>query len=678
VRRARLLEVALGAMGLLAALLVPALGLGAEGYLRFPTISGNNVAFSCEGDLWSVSVEGGPARKLTEGEGSEILPHFSPDGTMIAFTAEYDGNNDVYVIPARGGEARRLTFHPYSDFVISWSPDGKDVIFRSVRYSPHYTYKAFRVAADGGFPTALPIDMVSFISYSPDGKQVVFTRTATEFSTWKRYRGGMAQDVWLGDMDRMEFTKLTDFAGTDGYPLWVSGRIYFVSDRDGVMNLYSMDTAGGDVRQVTFHDDYDVRWPAYAAGRIVYECGGDLWLLDVASARYAKMQIDVPSDRVEMRPRFVEPAKNVTDFEISPEGLRVLFCSRGDIAMVPAKEGRLIEIAAGSAQREKFPRWFADGTKLAYVSDATGEEEIYVADSGGKGDPKQVTKDTNIWKFAAVPSPDGKKLAYADASFALFILDLESGKSTVVDTSRVWEIRQYAWSPDSKWLAFAKMEDFRFGSIFIYDTAGEKVTRVTGRFTDDSEPVWDPDGKYLYFLSDRTLNPFLSKRGFEMILDKMTKPYLVMLKDGEKSPFFPKEPAEQEQAESPPAADEKDGKAKDKGDEAKGAAKVPEVKIDLEGLADRVVEFPVDAGYISGLAAASGKIFYLSRPPRSMVEGGEDDGEAPINDLHAFDLAEKEDKVIQNGRASTWWTPAAPPDRKATTRNRLWILANGI
>lgn len=613
-----------------------------EGYLRYPTITGNTVAFSCEGDLWTVSVEGGIARKLTEGEGNEVLPHYSPDGTTIAFTAEYDGNPDVYVIPADGGEATRLTYHPYNDQVIGWSPDGRDVIFRSMRYAPHWIFQAFRVPAKGGFPAALPLDKVSFLSFSPDGKRVAFTRTATETRTWKRYRGGYAQDVWVGNLDKMEFSKITDFEGTDGYPLWVEDRIYFVSDRDGVMNLYSVDTSGGDLRRHTHHADYDVRWPAYAAGRIAYECGGDIYLFDVGRDRYSKLDVIVPSDRVDLRPRYVEPAKHVTDFEISPEGRRVVFCSRGDVALVPTKEGRLIEIAAGSAWRDKSPRWFADGSKLAYISDATGEEEIYVVDADRKAGPKQITKTGEIWKFPALPSPDGKRLAYADGSCKLYIVDLESGWRAVVDTSDVWEIREYSWSPDSRWLAYSKPEDFRFSSIFIYDSKSEKITRVTDRFTNDGEPVWDPAGRYLYFLSDRTLNPFLSRRGFEMILDKMTKPYLVMLRADEKSPFFPKEPAEQEEAENggPPGEDGKAGADKDK------AGKPPEVKIDLEGLAGRVVEFPVEAARISGLAAAEGKVFYLVSSPEGMAA---DDREEITGDLHVFDIKEKEDKTVEAG-----------------------------
>ena len=641
----------------LVALFIPVVSVAAEGYLGFPTIRGNTIVFSCEGDLWSVSTDGGTARRLTQGEGSEILPQLSPDGTMIAFTGEYDGNDDVYVIPSVGGEPKRLTYHPYSDQVIAWSPDGKSVIFRSMRYSPHAIYKAFLVPAEGGFPKALPLDKVSFISFAPDDKRIAFTRTATEFRTWKRYKGGEAQDVWVGDPDKVEFKKITDFEGTDGFPLWVEDRIYFVSDRDGVMNVYSMTPDGTDIEQHTFHTDYDVRWPAYASGRIGYDCGGDLWLLDLASNRDTKLRIDIPSDRVEMRPRYVDPAKYVTDFEISPEGRRVAFGSRGDLELVPVREGRLIDLASGSDVRQKFPRWSHDGEWVAYVSDGTGEEEIYVVDAEHKKEPEQITKNTNIWKFPPIPSPDGKKLAYADATFTLFVVDRETGKATRVDTSDVWEIARYSWSPDSRWLAYAKPEDERFNSIFIYDTQTSKITRVTDRFTNDTEPTWDPEGKYLYFFSDRTLNPFLSKRGLEMILDKMTKPYLAMLRAGEKSPFFPKEPAEQEEeSDFDDKQDDKASKSDQKAGEAKAvkskagseAREQVEVKIDLDGIMDRVVEFPVPAGDDSNLWAGAGKIFYLSGPSLGMVGEAGDEAES-VNDLHVFDLTKKEDKVIEEG-----------------------------
>jgi tricorn protease len=618
-----------------------------EGYLDFPTINGNTIVFSCDNDLWSVPAEGGLAMRLTQAEGREYMPRFSPDGRMIAFTGDYDGGgNDVYVIPAAGGVPRRLTYHPYSDYVLAWTNDGKSIVFRSMRQSPHYTYKVFSISPDGGFPEALPLDEVSLMSFEPGGRRVAFNRFSREFRTWKRYTGGLAQDIWVGDPETLEFRQITDFEGTDAFPMWIGDRIYFVSDRDATMNIYSMNPQGGDVRQHTFHEEYDVRWPAAGRNKIVYQNGGDIWLLDTASGDYRKVSIQVPSDRIEERERFVEPDEYVTDFEVSPKGRRVAFCSRGDLALVPVEEGRTIVLTNTSGVREKFPRWSQDGKSLAYISDTGGEEEIYVVDVPG-GEPEQITKGTGNWKYPPVWSPDGKKLAYSDGSQTLFLVDRETGRVSPVDSSEYWETTDYSWSPDSRWLAYSKYEDHIFQSIFIFDTKTSKITRITDRYTNDTEPVWDPEGKYLYFLSDRTINPVLSQIAFDAIIDKTTKPYLVVLEKGKKSPFFPKEPEELDAEENGKDEDSGGDKARDKKDETE---ETKDVKIDLAGIMDRVVEFPVDAGHYSQLAAAEGKVFYLSRPSMGMAEGQRRGSERrPMNSVHMFDMGEKEDEVILPG-----------------------------
>jgi tricorn protease len=315
--------------------------LAGESYLNFPDVHGNTIVFSCEGDLWTVSTDGGTARRLTQAEGLEYMPKFSPDGQYIAFTGEYDrGGNDVYVMPAEGGAPERLTYHPWSDYVLTWMPDGDAVVFRSMRHSAHYTYKVFSVSKDGGFPKELPLDEVSLITFAPDGKRVAFNRFSREFRTWKRYTGGLAQDIWVGDPDNLEFEKITDYEGTDAFPMWVGDRIYFISDRNGTMNIFSMDPQGRDVTQHTFHEDYDIRWPSRGGNYIVYHHAGDIWLFDIASGSYSMVDIEVPSDRNEERERFVGPAHYVTDFEISPKGRRVAFCARGELALVPSEEGR--------------------------------------------------------------------------------------------------------------------------------------------------------------------------------------------------------------------------------------------------------------------------------------------------------------------------------------------------
>jgi tricorn protease len=616
--------------------------IAGEGYLQFPAIHGNTIVFSCEGDLWTVSTAGGLAKRLTHAEGLERLPRYSPDGRHIAFTGTYDkGGNDVYVIPAEGGEVKRLTYHPYSDWVLGWSPDGESVIFRSMRSSAHYNYRLFTIEVDGAFPEMMPLDKASLYSYSPDGRHMAFNRFSREFRTWKRYTGGLAQDIWIADLDNMDFRKITAYEGTDAFPMWVGDRIYFISDRSVTMNIFSMSPDGSDVRQHTFHEEYDVRWPSEGGGRIVYHHGGDVWLFDTAGGEYSRVDIDVPSDRVQTRPRFAEPHRNVTDFEISPKARRVAFCSRGNIALVPVEEGRLIELAADSGVRDKSPRWSPDGKSVAFISDRSGNEEIYVADIFSHEGPEQLTRNTLKWKYPAIWSPDGKKLAYADGTSTIYVVDRESGRVTAADSSDIWEIREYAWSPDSRYLAYAKPGTWEFSSIFVYDTREGEVIRVTDEFTDDTEPVWDPEGKYLYFLSDRTLNPVLSGRGFGVIMDKMTKPYLVMLQAGEKSPFFTREPEEVDEEENGNGDGEDGGK--------KGDSEEVTIKLDTDGLAMRIVEFPVEAGHYSNLTAAEGKVFYLSRPSLGMLDGQRRGPRSAIKNLVMFDLEDEEEKATLTG-----------------------------
>jgi tricorn protease len=626
--------------------------LAAEGYLNFPDIRGNTIVFTCDGDLWSVSADGGLARRLTHAEGREFMARFSPDGEHIAFTGQLDqGGRDVYLIPASGGPAKRLTYHPYSDYVLTWAPDGENIVFRSMRGSPHYTYKVFTISMEGGFPQEIPLDEISLISFAPDGRRVAFNRFSREFRTWKRYRGGLAQDIWVGDPETLDFSQITDYEGTDAFPMWVGGRIYFISDRNATMNIHSMNPDGSDVRQHTFHEDYDVRWPSTDDDRIVYHNGGDIWMFDIASGDYGKVDIQVPSGRLEERERFIEPAEHVTDFEVSPKAKRAAFCSRGELAVIPVEEGRTIALTATSGIREKFPRWSPDGKKIAYVSEATGEEEIYIVEVNGKSEPEQITRDTQGWKFHPAWSPDGEKIAYADGSQTLFVLDCGTGRITRADSSDYWEIEEYSWSPDGRWIAYSKYEDHRFNSIFLYDTETGEVTRLTDKFTNDTNPVWDPDGKYLYFLSDRTINPVLGKIAFDTIVDKMEKPYLIVLQAGEKSPFFPGEPdegEEEDEDENDKEAKGKHGKAKDEEDGDEEEAK--ETVIDLEGIMDRFVEFPVEAGHYSELAASEGKIFYRSRPSLGLAEGSRRGAESQsIHSIHMFDIEEEEGEVIVSG-----------------------------
>ncbi len=636
-------------MLLVSALLVASPALAAvTGYYRFPTIHGDQIVFAAENDLWQVSTDGGLAQRLTTHAGNEAFPKFSPDGNWLAFSAEYDGNVDVYVMPAGGGEPQRLTYHPDHDEVIAWRPDSSAVVFRSRRISTTRDQNVFEVPVTGGQPTLVPIGFASLVAFSADGQFVAFNRFSREFRNWKRYLGGRAQDIWVGDLKAKRFWKLTDWEGTDRFPMWHGDSVCFLSDRDGRLNVYSAKPDGTDVRQLTRHEEYDARWPSIDGERIVYMHGGDLWLLDIASGETKQLDIQLPTDRVRSRHQFVNAADTLDGFALDDAGERIVLSSRGEIWVRPTKPGRTIQITRSGGIRERGVSFSPDGLHLAAITDETGEQELIILDALGRDKPRILTGRGKGWIFPPVWSPDGKKLAYADLTFALFVVDVESGAVTEVDKSEFWEIREYAFAPDGKWLAYAKQVAAGESSIFVYNLDTGRSHAVTTEFTNDHDPVWDPQGRYLYFLSDHTYNPLVGERDFDHIVTETGKPYLVILAADGLSPFLPKELL-------PDDDDDKDDKKKDGEKDKRDDDKPPsaeerlltDMRVDVEGIQQRVVEFPVAPGNYGDLRAIKGKIFYMSYPSRGLVEGrvyGEKWERTPS--LHVFDIKDKEDEVF--------------------------------
>ncbi|MGE5175921.1 MAG: S41 family peptidase, partial [Hyphomicrobiales bacterium] len=439
-------------------------------YYRYPDINGDRIVFSAESDLWIVSDKGGVARRLTTHPGDEHYARFSPDGTRIAFSGQYDGNVDVFVIPAEGGIPKRLTWHPAVDNVIGWTPDGKYVLFRSNRASAQYTPEIWRVPADGGDPERVPIGWAYRLGIDPKSGLWAFTRSSWEGHTWKRYRGGTAPQIWVGSPEKADFKKVTTFDGPNSFPMWHDGLIWYLCDKGGTVNIWSMKPDGSDTKRHTDFKDWDARQPGMAPdGRIVFTLGSDIHVFDPKDGTEHKVDVTLAGDRVLTRSRYPEAATNLTWFDLTKDGDRVAVTTRGEIFSVPVKKGVTLPVTGGSGARESWASFDADGKRLVYVTDEPGEQEIRIRDAWGRGKP-QVVKPagTSGWYFPPKISPDGKWVAVADQMQTLYVIPAAGGTPVRVDQSIQEPIREYEWSPDGRWLAYTKSRTTDYQSIYVY------------------------------------------------------------------------------------------------------------------------------------------------------------------------------------------------------------------
>ncbi|MBS0191818.1 MAG: S41 family peptidase [Phycisphaerales bacterium] len=675
-----------------AALLLATTALAEEGYYRFPTIHDDWVVFSCENDLWRVPVAGGPALRLTTHPGMEAFPKFSPDGKWLAFSAEYQGNRDVYVMPASGGQPTRLTYHPGRDEVVAWKPDSSAIVFRSERKTVHWEDYLYEIPVTGGAATPINIGIGALASFSPDGKSIAFNRWGTEFRTWKRYRGGTAPDIWVGDLSTNSFRKITDWEGTDDFPMWDAadpGRIYFLSDRDeksNRSNIFSCKPDGSDIRQHTHHTDFDCRWADMQGGRIVYMLGADIWVYDVKADKASKLAIQFASDRTRNQPRFEDAGKTLDGYSLNRDGSRLVASSRGELWITPAKPGRTIQLTQSSGIRERSPVFSPDGKKIAAITDQSGEQEIAIFDATGPAPAKTLTSQGRGWIFDPIWSPDSKSIAYADLTLTLFVVDAESGKVTTVDQSKAGEIRDYAFSPDGKWLAYSlprsALDGLGYGAteLRLYSLEQAKSFPVSTGFTDDKNPAWDPSGKYLYFISNRSIDPIVDQREWNFALTKTSKPCVLVLAADGKSPFLPdelKDPKDKKKAKKSgekaagTAGAKDEDKDEDAGDDAESKIELPEVKIDTDGLSDRVVQCPIPPDNYTGLHATSDKLFFAQFPTQGMNDEPEDDEPRSKANLLSFDFETKKvEPFIENVRDFTF----SLDDKKIAYRTEEEIL----
>ena len=582
--------------------------------LRFPAIHDNQIVFSYAGDLYTVSSSGGTARKLTNDDGYEMFARFSPDGKWIAFTGQYDGNTEVYLIPSQGGEPKRLSYTATlgrddvsdrmgpNNIVIGWR-DNENIILRSrCREFNDFIGQLYLQHINGALLEQLPLPRGGFSSYSPDKKKIAYNRVFREFRTWKRYRGGQADDVWIYDFETKKIENVTNNPAQDIIPMWAGNKIYFISDRDSRMNLfvYNLDTK--ETKKLTDFSDYDIKFPSLGNNAIVFENGGYIYKMDLATEKAEKVPISINEDFVSGRGGLRDVSKEISNYEISPDGNRALFGARGEVFTVPVKNGNIRNLTNSSGVHERNSKWSPDGKWIAYISDASGEDEIYIMSQDGKSDPVQLTKNGETYKYQPYWSSDSKKLLWGDKMQRLHYVDIDTKEVTLVDKATAWEIRNYTWSPDSRWIAYAKPEEDVMTKIYLYSLDNKEKYEATDGWYSSEAPEFSDDGKYLFFESNRSFSPKYGWTEWNHIYTDMSKIYLITLSNETKSPFEPK-------SDEVKINDEK-GDEKKKEDEKKNS-KETVVKVDTDGLLNRVVELPVKASNYFSITSAVDKIYYL-------------------------------------------------------------------
>jgi tricorn protease len=597
--------------------------------LRFPDIAGDRIAFCYAGDLWSASAEGGAATRLTTHPGLELFPKFSPDGKWIAFTGQYEGDEQVYVMPAQGGEPRQLTYYPargplaprhgYDNQVYGWTPDGAAVLFKAWRDADGIRSEGalYTVPAAGGPASALPMPTAGAGDFAPDGKRLAYSPLFRDFRTWKRYQGGWAQDLYLFDLASHDAKPIAQTVRSERDPMWIGDAVYFSSDRDGTLNLYRYDLTSQAVDQLTRSTSADVRWPSSDnRGRIVYELGGALRVMDTQTRVDKELAVFVPDDGVSRRPAHVSAAKQVEDFTLSPKGERALFVARGDVFTLPIEHGPSRNLTHSSGAHDKWARWSPDGRKIAFVSDRSGEDEVYVVDQAG-GEAEPLTRGGAAMRYAPMWSADGKRIAFSDKDGKLYVVTLADRKQVQIADDARTQIRDYAWSPEGAYLAFSMVDPNGTRSIHVWSGSDGKIRRVTDDLWNEEAPAWDPQGEHLYYLSDREFTPQISRNEWNYAGNRQTGIFALTLKRDGASAFPP-------QSDEVGSADEKDGEKdgakgdeKAKGEKAKGekddkpAKPAKPFRIDFEGLGDRVTRAPIDPDNFDGVAAIKGHLLYV-------------------------------------------------------------------
>ncbi len=599
--------------------------------LRFPNVMNNQVVFTYAGDLYTVDLAGGVARRLTSDVGFEMFAKISPDGKMIAFTAQYDGNTEVYLMPAGGGVPKRLTYTATLDrddvsdrmgpnnIVMGWTPDSKNVIFRSRCVSFNsFRGQLYTVSVDGDMPVKMPIEDGGFCSMSADGKYLAFNKIFREFRTWKYYKGGMADDIWVYDYANNEAVRAFENPAQDIFPMWSGNSIYFASDRDRIMNLFVFDTYANTTKKVTNFDKYDVKFPSIGGDKIIFENGGFLYYYDIATNQTKKITIYINNDFASSRNKLVDAKKRIQTVDLSPKGNFFIISARGELFMTPVVSGVTKNITNSSGVHERNAIWSPDGKYIAYISDKTGEFEIFMQKADLSEPAIQLTDNAETYKYSIKWSPDSKKILWCDKMLRLRYIDINSKKITEVDKSNKWEIRSFNWSPDSRWITYSLPNFEMYNKIMIYDTKDASKHEITQGWYPSSSPAFSFDGKYLVFKSARSFSPTYDNLDWNTAYSNMQKVYLVLLSKTTPNPLAP-------------SLSFVSGAS----DDTLSTSKTKDVKIDFDGIFGRVIELPIRASNYWNLYCLDDKVFYN--------EATEEDVDAT---LYMYDLKKRKEVEI--------------------------------
>lgn len=642
-----------------AGLLAAACSVQAQLLLK-PTLSRTEIAFSSAGDLWIVSREGGQARHLTSGPGTETHPAFSPDGTLVAFTGEYDGNQDVYVVAASGGVPRRLTWHPGPDTVLGWTPDGKHILFRSQRASYSRFNRLFTMPVDGiGLPAELPLPMAEEGSFSSDGARIAYLPLARAFESWKRYRGGRTTKIWLADLSDSRIEEIPRENSNDFAPMWIGGKVYFLSDRSGPVTLFAYDLETRKVAQALPNTGLDLKAASAGPGGIVYEQFGRIGLYDLKSGKARMLDIRLAADLDAVRPKYEKLARAIESYQLSPTGARAVFGARGEILTVPAEKGDVRNLTNTAGVAERYPSWSPDGKRIAYFSDESGEYALHVRAQNGLGDVAKIALAPGFY-YRPVWSPDSKKILYTDQALNIWFLDLEKRAPVRVDTDTYHAPEgglDPVWSPDSRWLAYTKQLESHMRAVFVYSIETGEPRQITDGMSDARFAAFDKNGEHLYFTASTDAGP---TSGW-LDMSSMNRPvsrnaYVIVLRKDSPSPLAPE--SDEEKGEEP----KKEAAAKPE------EKKEPVVRIDFDGISQRILALPVPARNYTGLAAGKAGVIFLREGPL-VAPQGPSEGDT----LQKYDMkTRKAEKMIEGIRA---FVLSANGEKMLFRKGEQWVIA---